>query len=57
MEKDTTTMSQVNDLHIRLNVEEKKKIEDNAKIFGFHSVSEYVRYISINVKEINIKIK
>jgi hypothetical protein len=50
-------MSQVNDLHIRLTAEEKQKIDENAKRFGFHTVSEFVRYIAINIKEIKIKIK
>jgi hypothetical protein len=50
-------MSQVNDLHIRLTAEEKQKIDENSIKFGFHTVSEFVRYIAINVKEINIKIK
>lgn len=48
-------MSQVNDLHIRLTSEEKQKIDENSVKFGFHTVSEYVRYIAINIKEIKIK--
>jgi hypothetical protein len=43
-----------NDLHIRLNEIEKKTIEENANKFGFHTVSEFVRYVSINIKEIKI---
>lgn len=50
-------MNQRNNLHIRLNDEEKKKIEDNSIKFGFHTMSEYVRFISLNVKNITIKIK
>ena len=50
-------MNQRNNLHIRLNDEEKKKIEENSKKFGFHTMSEYVRFIALNVKEVDIKIK
>ena len=50
-------MSQKNDLHVRLNENEKKAIEENSKKFGFHTVSEYVRFIALNVKDIIIKIK
>lgn len=50
-------MSQINDLHVRLTAEEKKKIDENSIKFGFHTVSEFIRYIAVNIKEINIKIK
>lgn len=50
-------MSQKNDLHIRLTEEEKNKIEENSKKFGFHTVSEFVRYIAINIKDIVIKVE
>ena len=50
-------MSKKNDLHIRLNEQEKQKIDENSKKFGFHTISEYVRFIALNVKEIDIKTK
>jgi hypothetical protein len=50
-------MNQRNNLHIRLTDQEKKQIEENSKKFGFHTTSEYVRFIALNVKEIEIKIK
>jgi hypothetical protein len=50
-------MNQRNNLHIRLTNEEKKKIEENSIKFGFHTMSEYVRFIALNVKNITIKIK
>jgi len=50
-------MNHKNNLHIRLNDEEKKKIEENTIKFGFHSMSEFVRYIALNIKEIDIKVK
>jgi len=49
-------MSQKNDLHIRLTEEEKTKIEENSIRLGFHSVSEFVRYIAVNIKDIIIKV-
>jgi len=49
-------MSKKYDLHIRLNEDENSKIKENTNKFGFHSTSEFIRYIGINVKEINIKI-
>ena len=50
-------MSQKYDLCIRLNEEENKKIKENTKKFGFHTVSEFIRYIGTNIKEINIKLE
>jgi hypothetical protein len=41
----------------RLTVEDKELIERKAKEFGFVSISEYLRYLGKNCKEINIKIK
>ena len=41
----------------RVNKDEKIKIENNSKKFGFHTVSEYIRFVVINVKEINIRIR
>jgi len=42
---------------IRINEEDKKLIEENAKKFGFVSVSEYLRYIGKNCKEVKVEIK
>jgi hypothetical protein len=46
-----------NEVRIRLTSEDKNLIETNAKNFGFVSVSEYLRYIGKNCKEIKIKIQ
>ena len=42
---------------IRINEEDKKLIEENSKKFGFVSVSEYLRYIGKNCKEVKVEIK
>ena len=42
------------DLTIRVNEEECKIINENAKKFGFHTVSEYLRFVGINTKQIVI---
>ena len=43
-------------IQVRATEEEKKEIENKAKEFGFTTVSEYLRYIGRNCKEIKIKI-
>ena len=43
-----------NEIRIRLTSEDKELIENNSKNFGFFSISEYLRYIGKNIKEINI---
>jgi len=48
-------MTRTNDICLRLNKEENEKIKENSKKFGFHSVSEYMRFVGTNTKEINIK--
>lgn len=42
---------------IRINEEDKTLIESNSKKFGFVSVSEYLRYIGKNCKEVKVEIK
>jgi hypothetical protein len=44
-----------NEIRIRLTSEDKELIENNSKKFGFVSISEYLRYIGKNTKEINIR--
>jgi hypothetical protein len=44
-----------NEIRIRLTSEDKKTIEENSKKFGFLTVSEYLRYVGKNIKEIIIK--
>jgi uncharacterized protein (DUF1778 family) len=46
-----------NEVRIRLTSEDKKLVEDNAKKFGFVSVSEYLRYIGKNCKEVKVEIQ
>jgi hypothetical protein len=46
-----------NEIRIRLTSEDKLSIEDNAKKFGFVSVSEYLRYIGKNCKDVKVEIK
>jgi len=48
-------MAQKHDLIVRLNEEESKKIKENAKKFGFHTVSEFIRYVGTNIKEVSLK--
>ena len=44
-----------NEIRIRLTTEDKELIENNSRKFGFVSISEYLRYIGKNMKEIIIK--
>lgn len=44
-----------NEIRIRLTSEDKQKIEENSKKFGFLSISDYLRYVGKNIKEIIIK--
>lgn len=46
--------AQGKNLMIRVTNEGKKKIIENSKKFGFFSVSEYLRYVGINTKDIKI---
>jgi hypothetical protein len=40
----------------RINDNDLQKIEDKAKRFGFYSVSEFVRQVCLNVKDIDIRV-
>jgi hypothetical protein len=40
----------------RVSKHEKELIEQNAVKFGFHSTSEFIRYVTLNVKDIIIKL-
>lgn len=44
-------------LRIRMNEKEKKEITDNSKSFGFSNVSEFLRFLGLNVEKIELKIK
>jgi hypothetical protein len=43
------------EFRFRVNDFEKKFIEEKAKKLGFFCVSEYIRYVALNVSEIEIK--
>lgn len=44
----------IKNLMIRTNDVEKLKIEENAKRLGFHSVSEFLRYLGVNAKDVKV---
>ena len=43
------------DICIRVNEDEFKIIKENMIKFKFHTLSEYIRFVAVNTKEINIK--
>lgn len=44
-------------IHIMVNSKEKDIIKFNSEKYNFRSISEYVRFISLNQCEINIKLR
>jgi len=48
-------MKKIENLRIRLTEIEKQVLEKKAKDFNFASLSEYLRFIGLNCKEIQIK--
>lgn len=50
-------MNKFKNIIIRVTESEKQKIEQNYKKFGFHSLSEYLRFVGINTKNIKVDTK
>ena len=50
-------MGQTENIHIRLTKEQKDKIENNSKKYTFSNVSEFMRFVSLNITDIEVKIE
>jgi hypothetical protein len=54
--REITQMRKNEYFRFRINDNDLQKIEDKAKRFGFYSVSEFVRQVCLNVKDIDIRV-
>jgi len=50
-------MKRTPDICVRINEEENKKIKENMNEFGFHTLSEYIRFVALNAKKVSVIIK
>ena len=50
-------MKKTQDICVRLSPIEHNKIKENTKKFGFHNVSQYMRFVGLNTLDITIKTK
>jgi len=49
-------MSKTDMLHIRITKEEKKLLEEKTKSWNFRSISEFLRFVGLNCKNIKMEI-
>jgi hypothetical protein len=50
-------MRRTPDISVRVNENEMNKIKENMNIFGFHTLSEYIRFVALNASKVSLEIK